>query len=125
QVLFDSCPTRIFLPNASAHLPANAELYGNLGLNEAELRLLASAAPKRDYYLTSPHGSRLFELGLGPLALAFLGAAAALTFQETLAAAQTLQAEDGLSWPARWLAERGLPAWAERFRELERSHHAA
>jgi len=126
QVLFDSCPTRIFLPNASAQLPANAQLYQSLGLNEAELRLLAAAAPKRDYYLTSPHGSRLFELGLGPLALAFFGAAEGMTFQETLLAAQALEGEDGISWPYRWLEDRGLFGWADRFRELQRrKNHAA
>ena len=30
--------------------------------------------PKRQYYLQSRRGNRLFELGLGPIALAFCGA---------------------------------------------------
>src|SRR3546814_7847109 len=36
--------------------------------------LIAAAQPKRDYYLQSWRGNRLFELGLGPVALAFCAA---------------------------------------------------
>ncbi len=38
------------------------------------MRLIAEAFPKRDYYLQSRAGNRLFELGLGPIALAFAAA---------------------------------------------------
>ncbi|MBN9164395.1 MAG: hypothetical protein J0I07_25755, partial [Myxococcales bacterium] len=34
----------------------------------------ARATPKRHYYLQSFRGNRLFELGLGPIALTFCGA---------------------------------------------------
>jgi hypothetical protein len=78
----ESCPTRILLPNPMAASPGTAELYRDLGLNEAELELLAGGRPKRDYYLKSPHGSRAFELGLGPVALAFLAAAEGMTPQD-------------------------------------------
>ncbi|MBR1243516.1 conjugal transfer protein TrbE [Bradyrhizobium sp. AUGA SZCCT0274] len=71
----ESCPTRIFLPNPRALEQGQAETYRRFGLNDAQIRLVAEAFPKRDYYLQSRAGNRLFELGLGPVALAFAAAA--------------------------------------------------
>ena len=73
--LIESCPTRIFLPNPDAQTPQIAELYEGFGLNAQQLRIVASATPKRDYYYQSSAGNRLFELGLGPIGLAAVGAA--------------------------------------------------
>jgi type IV secretion system protein VirB4 len=36
--------------------------------------MIGRATPKRHYYLQSRRGNRLFELALGPVALAFAGA---------------------------------------------------
>ena len=72
--IIESCPTRIFLPNPRALEPAQSEIYRRFGLNDAQVRLIAEAFPKRDYYLQSRAGNRLFELGLGPVALAFAAA---------------------------------------------------
>ncbi len=118
-VLFDSCPTRILLPNPAAASPGNRELYQALGLNETEIERLAGATPKRQYYYRSPRGSRLFELGLGPLALAFLGAAEGMTLQETIRAADTLRTAHGPLWPRAWLLQRGLDSWASLYPPTE------
>jgi type IV secretion/conjugal transfer VirB4 family ATPase len=72
--LIESCPTRIFLPNPDAQTPQIAEFYSAFGLNTQQIRIIASATPKREYYYQSSSGNRLFELGLGPLALAAVGA---------------------------------------------------
>ncbi|HUO22617.1 MAG TPA: conjugal transfer protein TrbE [Caulobacteraceae bacterium] len=72
--LIESCPTRIFLPNPDAATPHIAALYEGFGLNDQQLRIITSATPKRDYYYQSAAGNRLFELGLGPIALAAVGA---------------------------------------------------
>ncbi|HTX51694.1 MAG TPA: conjugal transfer protein TrbE, partial [Caulobacteraceae bacterium] len=72
--LIESCPTRIFLPNPDASTPQIAALYEGFGLNAQQLRIIASATPKREYYYQSSAGNRLFELGLGPIALAAVGA---------------------------------------------------
>jgi type IV secretion system protein VirB4 len=69
MALKESCPTKIFLPNASAQDQSSAEFYRHMGLNERQIDIIAQATPKREYYLTSPVGNRLFELALGPVAL--------------------------------------------------------
>ncbi len=68
--LIESCPSRLFLPNANALEPQIHGIYRQFGLNSRQIQLVARAMPKRDYYLQSPAGNRLFELGLGEVALA-------------------------------------------------------
>jgi type IV secretion/conjugal transfer VirB4 family ATPase len=72
--IVESCPQRIFLPNDRAVEPQAREAYERFGLNERQIELIARATPKRDYYLQSRRGNRLFDLGLGRIALAFCGA---------------------------------------------------
>jgi type IV secretion/conjugal transfer VirB4 family ATPase len=73
--LVESCPTRIFLPNPDARTPQISALYEGFGLNGQQLEIIAGAAPKREYYYQSATGNRLFELGLGPVALAAVASA--------------------------------------------------
>lgn len=72
--LIESCPTRIFLPNARACEPQSKETYERFGLNARQVELIAQASPKRDYYVQSPDGCRVFDLALGPIALAYCAA---------------------------------------------------
>jgi P-type conjugative transfer protein TrbJ len=69
--LIESCSTRIYLPNERAFEPQQRQAYERFGLNETEIDLIATAQRKRHYYYASPKGRRLFELALGPVALAF------------------------------------------------------
>jgi type IV secretion system protein VirB4 len=107
-ILLESCPTKILLPNPEATAPGHIGLYRDLGLNDTEIELLARARRKRDYYFKSPRGSRLFELGLGPVALAFVGTPEGLSLAEALAEARPLIARDGAAWPREWLLRRGI-----------------
>src|SRR2546425_934441 len=116
HTIVDSCVTKIYLPNPDAATPAQAPLYRDLGLNEREIAIIARATPKRHYYLKSPRGSRLFELGLGPVALCFLAADPGASMEETRRHLETLIAAHGRDWPAARLDERGLGGWAERIR---------
>ncbi len=116
HTVIDSCPTRFYLPNADAASPASAGLYRDLGLNAREIATIATAVPKRHYYVKSPRGSRLFELGLGPLALAFLGTAPGQTIDEMRRQLEPVIAEHGHLWPAVWLEQRGLHDWAYELR---------
>lgn len=72
--IIESCPQRIFLPNDRAVEPQAREAYERFGLNERQIELVARATPKRHYYLQSRRGNRLFDLGLGAVALALCGA---------------------------------------------------
>ena len=114
HTITDSCPTRIFLPNPDAATPAQAQLYRDLALNDRQIAAIAKATPKRHYYFTSPRGSRLFELGLGPLALSFLATPQGVTLDEARRRMQQLIADHGQEWPAAWLELQGLHDWAAR-----------
>ncbi|MGC1300908.1 MAG: conjugal transfer protein TrbE [Caulobacteraceae bacterium] len=72
--IIESCPQRIFLANDRAIEPQGRAAYERFGLNARQIELIARATPKRHYYLQSRQGNRLFELGLGPIALALCGA---------------------------------------------------
>ncbi len=72
--IIESCPQRLFLPNDRAVEPQGRAAYERFGLNERQIELIARATPKQHYYLQSRRGNRLFELGLGPVALALCGA---------------------------------------------------
>jgi type IV secretion system protein VirB4 len=74
STILSACPTKIFLPDDEALTPAMAAAYQAVGLTTAEMDILAKAQKKRDYYYRSVKGRRLFQLGLGPAALAFVGA---------------------------------------------------
>jgi type IV secretion system protein VirB4 len=71
--IIESCPQRIFLANDRAIEPQARAAYERFGLNDRQIELIARATPKRHYYLQSRRGNRLFELALGPVALAFCG----------------------------------------------------
>jgi type IV secretion system protein VirB4 len=74
DVLTESCPTKILLPNYAAREDGARPFYEQMGLNARQIEIIASATPKRHYYYLSPEGRRLFDLNLGPVALAFCGA---------------------------------------------------
>jgi len=106
--IVESCPTRIFLPNERAIEPQITAIYRRFGLNDRQIEIIARATPKRDYYCQSRSGNRLFELGLGPVALAFCAASS----KSDHAAIERLLAEHGReAFIEAWLADRDL-AWA-------------
>ncbi len=106
--IVESCPTRLFLPNERAIEPQIAAIYHRFGLNDRQIEILARAIPKRDYYCQSRRGNRLFELGLGPIALA-LCAASSKTDQATIDRILTEAPRE--HFLGAWLTHRGL-AWA-------------
>lgn len=106
--IIESCPQRIFLPNDRAIEPQSRETYERFGLNERQIELVSRATPKRQYYLQSARGNRLFELGLGAIALALCGASDPASQQRI----DALLAEHGASdFAAHFLSSAGLD-WA-------------
>jgi type IV secretion/conjugal transfer VirB4 family ATPase len=106
--IIESCPTRLFLPNERAIEPQITAIYRRFGLNDRQIEILARATPKRDYYCQSRRGNRLFELGLGRVALAF---AAASSKSDQAVIKQILEKHGREGFVAAWLQHRGL-AWA-------------
>lgn len=104
DVIIESTATKIFLPNIYARDEDTAALYRRMGLNPRQIEILATAVPKREYYYVSEQGRRLYNLALGPLALAFVGA----SDKESIAEIQRLEAKYGHAWVHEWLATRGL-----------------
>jgi type IV secretion/conjugal transfer VirB4 family ATPase len=72
--LLESCPARTLLPNDRLLEGKTRQIYEQLGLNEKQLHMLATATPKRQYYFQSRLGNRLFDVELGEIALAFCAA---------------------------------------------------
>jgi type IV secretion system protein VirB4 len=116
HAVIDSCPTKFYLPNADAAAPASADLYRDLGLNTREISTISAATPKRHYYMKTPRGSRLFELGLGRFALALLAPPTGLTIEDTKRRVEVLMRDRGPDWINAWLDECGLPTWANALR---------
>ena len=106
--IVESCPTRIFLPNERAVEPQIMAIYRRFGLNDRQIEILARSTPKRDYYCQSRRGNRLFELGLGDVALAFV---AASSKADQLRIAQLPEGDDVPGFAEAWLRARGLD-WA-------------
>src|SRR5882672_2510023 len=106
--IIESCPTRILLPNDRAIEPQIMAIYRRFGLNDRQIEILARATPKRDYYCQSRRGNRLFELGLGEVALAFTAASS----KADQALIEQVLAEGGHdNFVPGWLKARDV-AWA-------------
>jgi type IV secretion system protein TrbE len=110
DVLIESCPTKIFLPNdeaataGTAEHPGPRDLYEAMGLNETQIEIIRTATKKRHYYLVSPEGRRLFDLGLGPITLSFAG----INAKDQISHLARLAEREGDHWPFAWLEEQGL-----------------
>ena len=110
DVLIESCPTKILLPNEEADKSGGdrhsgpRELYAMMGLNDTEIGILKTARRRRQYYYTSPDGRRVFDLNLGPVALAFVG----VSDKPQIARVKALAQQHGADWPFAWLNELGV-----------------
>ena len=121
DVIYQSCETKILLPNPDARtIESMYEQYRLIGLNERQIDLISHASKKRDYYYMSSLGRRMFSLGLGPLCLAFVGASS----KEDVSLARQLMQKHGRRWPVEWLRVhgrmRGVPGLEKWGIDLER-----
>jgi type IV secretion system protein VirB4 len=72
DLLLESCPGKVFLPNPEARGEFVRSLYLRLGLSEREVDIIANAVPRQQYYFHSAYGRRLFSLQLGPIARRYI-----------------------------------------------------
>ena len=118
--IIESCPTRIFLPNERAVEPQIARIYERFGLNDRQIEILSRATPKRDYYCQSRRGNRLFELGLGDVALAFT---AASSKTDQIKIGELIETRGHADFAEFWLRHRGLYWAADLLANLETPDH--
>lgn len=110
DVLQESCPTKIFLPNPYAFNQGSENAFGpydfykQFGLNDAQISIIAEATPKREYYYMSPLGTRLFNLALGPVALSFVAASS----KEQVKECKRLVEKHGDQWAFEWMDARNV-----------------
>jgi type IV secretion system protein VirB4 len=116
DVVLESCPTKVLLPNAEATNPASRSFYEAVGLNEREIEIVQTALPKRHYYVVSAEGRRLISLGLGGVALSFVG----VNGQDERDKVDRLMTTHPQNWRECWLRERGLGEWADWITEIEK-----
>ena len=119
--VIESCPQRIFLPNDRAVEPEARRAYEQFGLNERQIKLIATATPKRDYYLQSRQGNRLFQLGLGPVALAFCGASSPA---DQIMIDRLLDRSSPERFAEAWLRAKGLFWAADLITSIGRAQNA-
>jgi type IV secretion system protein TrbE len=106
--IVESCASRIFLPNPQASEPQLRSIYEGFGLNARQIGIVAHAQPKRDYYYQSRLGNRVFDLGLGSVALAF---AAAASPEDQREIDKVLAASGAADFARAWLRHRRIN-WA-------------
>jgi type IV secretion system protein VirB4 len=97
DVVLENCPTKILLPNAESKNPGSRAFFERLGLNERELDILQVSVPKQHYYVVSKLGRRLVDLGVGKVALAWVG----VNGREERQIAETVMEQFGANTP-RW-----------------------
>ena len=109
DVVFENTATKILLPNAESKNPGSRQFYERLGLNGRELDILQNAIPKKHYYVISKLGRRLVDLGLGRVALSWVG----VNGREERQLVETVMDRFPDSWHAEWLRLKGLNDWAD------------
>ncbi|OAI45997.1 hypothetical protein AYO45_01945 [Gammaproteobacteria bacterium SCGC AG-212-F23] len=112
--IMESCPTKVYLPNSSMELEMQ-ELYRKMGLSERQIEIISKiAVPKRHYYITTPEGNRLVDLGLSdvkPLALSFIGLSKKKS-KELIECKENY----GNEWVFYWLNQCGFLEWSDYWR---------
>jgi type IV secretion system protein VirB4 len=113
--ILENCFTYLFLPNLEADTELNAPYYRKLGLTDRQIDIIKSALPKRHYYYCSPLGRRLMDLGMGDVALSFVG----VDGKKDRLRIDALIKQHSDKWVYHWLKERGLSDWAEYWLSLQ------
>ena len=102
--LIISTASKIFLPNAAAIKDDFKKIYHKFGLNEQQIRIIANAIPKRQYFHYTEEGSRLFELAIGQLALNFV--AVSTTPEINMIKSYITKYKD--NWVYNYLSDKGI-----------------
>lgn len=110
DILQESCPTKIFLPNVEAWNKGSDntlgpyDFYKAFGLNDVQISILQEGIYKQDYYYMSPLGTRLFSLALQKATLAFTAASDKISVKRIKALHEMYKEK----WSYKWLEEKGI-----------------
>ncbi|EAL4073090.1 conjugal transfer protein TrbE [Campylobacter jejuni] len=110
DILQEYCPAKIFLPNPEAYkkgsenVLAPYDFYKIFGLNDVQIGIITNAIQKREYYYTSPLGTRLFNLALGKTNLAFTG----ISDKVSVKRVNQLYEQYKENWAYKWLEEKEI-----------------
>ncbi|MBZ7980325.1 conjugal transfer protein TrbE [Campylobacter sp. RM12640] len=110
DVLQESCPTKIFLPNNEAFNKGSEntlgpyDFYKIFGLNDVQISIINNAIKKRDYYYVSPLGTRLFSLALQKINLAFT----ACSDKKSVQKIKELHEKYPNDWAFKFLDDKGI-----------------
>lgn len=109
--IMESCPTKVYLPNPSMEEEIK-ELYHKIGLSDRQLEIISQfGIPKRHYYIMTPEGNRLIDLGFSdvkPITLSFVGLS-----KEKSNALLECKNEHKEEWVYHWLEKNGFQEWAD------------
>lgn len=109
--IMESCPTKVYLPNPAMESEIK-ELYRKIGLSDRQLEIISHIGiPKRHYYVVTPQGNRLIDLGISdikPIALSFIG----LSKQKSKALLECKEKYQD-KWVYYWLINNDFFDWAE------------
>ncbi len=115
DILLESCPTRIYMPNPQANDPKIQAIYKRLGLNEVQINIIENAEQKAEYYYSSPLGNRLFTVLLDRASLAFCGSSSK---QDRQMIHELVDKKGKDAFPVEFLKAKNLPEHAEILEEV-------
>jgi type IV secretion system protein VirB4 len=108
NLFIDSCPTKILAPNPDALDSRNKTYYEMFGLNEREIRELSKSQKKKHYMIKNPAGSKIIDLSLDSVALAFVTNPDGLGYKQINRKINQLESNYGNSWQVHWLKSLGI-----------------
>lgn len=119
STIIQATATKFMLPNPEALTQQVAPLYDAFGLNDKQIQNIAYARPKQDYYVMNSEGRRMFQLGLGKIALSFVG----VSGKDQMALVRSLKEKYGTHWVYHYLQERGIAIdWLNHYQTLYNSY---
>ncbi len=114
SAIMESCPTKIYLPNPKMERES-ISLYEKMGLSARQIEIIGHVAiPKRHYYVVTPEGNRLIDLGFSEfrsLALSFILPA------ERRFELKECQEQHGEAWVYHWLIKENFEEWADYWKQ--------
>lgn len=113
--LMDCCPNKIYLPNPNALEEDMIKMYNSLGLNAAEISMIATGIQRRDYFYSTSGTFRRFSLALSKEELAFCGSTSK---EDQIMAEKILQQYGQAQFPQQWLIHKNLPGAAEEIKSI-------